>query len=159
MSKETEELRAQLVDLLLKGNAHMNFAEAVKNFPPAKINDKFPNSVYSAWGLVEHIRISQNDILDFITNPNYQDKSWPKDYWPDPKTVATASDWQLTIESFHKDQQALVDLIHDPTTNLFVKIPHGSGQNILKEIMVVADHNAYHIGEFAIVRQVMGTWK
>lgn len=156
---ETDELRAQLVDLLLRGNAHMSLAEAVKDFPLAKINDKLPNGEYSAWGLLEHIRIAQNDILDFSTHPEYQDKSWPKEYWPDPKTVATASDWRRTIELFHQDQQALVDLVHDPQTDLFVKIPHGSGQNILKEILVVADHNAYHVGEFAILRQVMGTWK
>ena len=130
-----------------------------KIFRRQEFNDKFPNSEYSAWGLLEHLRITQDDILEFITNLNYQDKSWPKDYWPDPKTVATLSDWQRTTELFHNDQQALVDLINDPRTNLFVKIPHGSGQNILKEIMVVADHNAYHIGEFAIIRQVMGTWQ
>jgi hypothetical protein len=159
MPTQTEELRAQLVDLLLKGNAHMRFAEAVKDFPLARINDKFPNGTYSAWGLLEHLRITQNDILDFVTNPNYQDKSWPKDYWPDPQTVATASDWRQTINSFHQDQKALVDLVQDPRTDLFVTIPHGTGQNLLKEIMVVADHNAYHIGEFAILRQVMGTWK
>ena len=159
MTRETEEICAQLVDLLLKGNAHMSFAEAVKDFPPAKINAKFPGGDYSAWGLLEHMRITQNDILDFMTNPKYQDKSWPRAYWPYPKTVAASPDWQLTIESFHKDRQALVDLINDQKNNLFVRIPHGTGQNILKEIMVVADHNAYHIGEFAIIRQVMGTWK
>jgi hypothetical protein len=159
MTEHTEEIRVQLVDLLLKGNAHMSFAEAVEDFPLAKINVKFPNGAYSAWGLLEHMRIAQNDILDFITNPKYQDKAWPSDYWPHPTTVATTSDWHRTIELFHKDQQALVALINNQKTNLFVRIPHGTGQNILKEIMVVADHNAYHIGEFAIIRQVMGTWK
>jgi hypothetical protein len=159
MSKGTEETRAQLVDLLLTGNAHMSFAQAVKDYPLAKINDKFPNGEYSAWGLLEHLRLTQNDILEFITNPHYQDKAWPKDYWPDPKTMAAPSDWHHTIEQFHQDQQALVSLIQDQTTDLFARIPHGTGQNILKEILVVADHNAYHIGEFAIMRQVMGTWE
>src|SRR6266568_5578772 len=134
---ETDELRAQLVDLLLRGNAHMSYADAVKDFPLAKINDKFPNGDYSAWGLLEHLRITQNDILDFIVNPHYQDMAWPQAYWPNPQTVATPSDWQHTIERFHRDQQALVDLVQDPQTDLFVKIPHGTGQNILKEIMVV----------------------
>ena len=155
----SDELRAQLVDLLLRGNAHMSLADAVEGFPPAKINDKFPQGEYSAWGLLEHIRITQNDILDFSTNPHYQDKAWPKAYWPDPATPATAADWRRTIALFHQDQQALVALINEPQTDLFVKIPHGTGQNILKEILVVADHNAYHVGEFAIMRQVMGTWK
>ena len=137
----------------------MSLADAVEGFPPAKFNDKFPQGEYSAWGLLEHIRITQNDILDFSTNPNYQDKAWPKAYWPDPATAATSADWRRTIALFHQDQQALVDLVNDPQTDLFVKIPHGTGQNILKEILVVADHNAYHVGEFAIMRQVMGTWK
>src|SRR5579859_803162 len=158
MSTETEEVRKQLVDLLLKGNAHMSYAQAVKDYPLARINEKFPNGEYSAWGLLEHLRLTQNDILEFITNPKYQDKEWPKDYWPDPKTAASESDWRETIKLFHQDQQALVDLIQDQQTDLYAKIPHGTGQNILKEIMVVADHNAYHIGEFGIMRQVMGTW-
>ena len=156
---ETDELRAQLVDLLLRGNAHMSLAEAVKDFPLSRLNDKFPHGEYSAWGLLEHIRIAQEDILDFSTNPGYQDKAWPKEYWPAPATVATPADWRRTIEQFHRDQQALVDLVNDLTTDLFVKLPHGTGQNLIKEILVVADHNAYHVGEFAIMRQVMGTWK
>mgnify|MGYP001549040231 CR=1 FL=1 len=156
---DTNELRAQLVDLLLRGNAHMSFAEAVKDFPLAKINDKFPHGEYSAWGLLEHLRITQNDILDFSTNPAYQDKAWPKAYWPDPNTMASAADWRQSIQLFHQDQQALVKLIEAPQTDLFVRLPHGTGQNILREILVVADHNAYHVGEFAILRQVMGTWK
>ena len=159
MTLASDELRAQLVDLLLRGNAHMSFSDAVEGFPLAKINDKFPHSEYSAWGLLEHMRLAQNDILDFSTNPQYQDKAWPEGYWPDPKMVASAADWRRTLELFYQDQQALVDLVNDPQTDLFVKFPHGSGQNILKEILVVADHNAYHIGEFAILRQVMGTWK
>ena len=156
---ETDELRAQLVDLLLRGNAHMRLAEAVENFPMAHINDRFPNGDYSAWGLLEHLRIAQDDILEFIVNPRYQDKAWPQAYWPDPHTAATAADWQLTLQRFHQDQQALIALVQDPRTDLFVKIPHGTGQNILKEVLVVADHNAYHVGEFAILRQVMGTWQ
>jgi len=158
MSTETEEVRKQLVDLLLKGNAHMSYTQAVKDYPLARINEKFPNGEYSAWGLLEHLRRAQNDILEFITNPKYQDKDWPQDYWPDPKTAASESDWRQTIELFHQDQQALVDLIQDQQTDLYAKIPHGTGQNVLKEILVVADHNAYHIGELGIMRQVMGTW-
>src|SRR6185295_13938871 len=104
---ETDELRAQLVDLLLRGNAHMSFADAVKDFPLANINDKFPNGSYSAWGLLEHLRITQNDILDFIINPNYQYRPWPQAYWPDPHTAATPADWPRTIQQFHQDQQAL----------------------------------------------------
>jgi hypothetical protein len=153
-----EQLREQLVDLLLRGNAHMSFDEAVKDFPAARMNDQFPNGEYSAWGLLEHLRLTQNDILEFITSANYQDKSWPKDYWPDPKTTASAADWRRTIEQFHQDRQALVDLARDPGRDLYAKIPHGTGQNLLKEILVVADHNAYHIGEFGIMRQVMGAW-
>jgi hypothetical protein len=155
---ETDELRAQLVDLLLHGNAHMSLTDAVEAFPMANINDKFPNGAYSAWGLLEHLRIAQYDILDFIVNPNYQYMAWPQAYWPDPDKAASAADWQQTLAQFYQDQQALVALVQNPQTDLFVKLPHGTGQNILKEILVVADHNAYHVGEFAILRQVMGTW-
>ena len=148
----------QLLNLLRKSNAHMDFDDAVKDYPMDQINTLFPNGEYSAWALLEHIRITQNDILVFITNPNYQDMEWPKDYWPRPGTRATPADWQHTMAAFHADLKQLEDIVQDPKTDLYARIPHGTGQNILREILLVADHNAYHIGEFAIMRQVMGTW-
>jgi hypothetical protein len=151
-------VREQLLHLLRGGDAHMTFEEAVEDFPMASINTFFPNGTYTPWHLLEHLRITQWDILDFIRNPNYQEIEWPKDYWPPQDQKATEEDWKQTISSFQADTQALQALVIDPQTDLYVAIPHGSGQTIFREILVVADHNAYHIGEFGIMRQVMGTW-
>ncbi len=151
-------LRNQLVKLLKEGMAHMTFEEMVVHFPMDKINKKFPNGTYSPWGLLEHLRITQWDILDFIRNSNYKEIEWPKDYWPPQDKKATEKDWRKTIESFEKDSKALQEIVQNPKTDLYGKIPQGEGQTILREILLVADHNAYHIGEFAIMRQVNDTW-
>jgi hypothetical protein len=151
-------VRQHLLDLLKGGNAHMSLAEAAKDFPESSINAKFPNGTYSSWGLLEHIRIAQGDILDFIKNPNYKEIQWPKDYWPSQNKKATMKDWKATIAQFNSDSKELEEIAKNPKTDLYSKIAHGTGQNILREILLVADHNAYHIGEFAIMRQVMGTW-
>ncbi len=124
-------LREQLLHLLCGGNAHLSFDEAVAEFPPEAINQRPPNVPYTPW---------------------------PDDYWPAPDAKADTAAWQQTIAAFHADLKAVEDLVHDPQTDLAATIPHGDGQTILREILLVADHNAYHIGEFAILRQVMGTW-
>ena len=154
----TDPLREQLAELLEHGNAHMSFEDAVAEYPMAPINTLFPNGSYSAWHLLEHLRLAQWDILDFIRNPHYRELAWPEDYWPSRDQQATPDDWQRTISDFLADRQALRAMIMDRQTDLWAPIPHGTGQTFAREIMVVADHNAYHIGEFAIMRQVMGTW-
>ncbi len=151
-------LREQLAELLEHSHAHMSFAEAVAEYPMERINDPFPNGGYGAWGLLEHLRLAQFDILDFIRNPHYRELAWPEEYWPAPDKQATPDDWQRTIEAFLADQQELLAIIRDERNDLWAPIPQGNGQTIAREIMVVADHNAYHIGEFAIMRQVMGAW-
>lgn len=151
-------LREELAALLEHGNAHMPFEEAVADYPMEQINTLFPNGSYSAWHLLEHLRLTQWDILDFIRNPDYQEREWPREYWPAPTQQATPAEWQRTIEAFRADQQALRDIILDERNDLWAPLPHGTGQTIAREILVVADHNAYHTGEFAIMRQVMGTW-
>jgi hypothetical protein len=153
-----DELKSRLVELLTNSQAHMGFNEAVKDFPLSQINTKFPHGQYSAWGLLEHIRITQADILEFMVATKYLEKDWPKDYWPDPKLKATPKSWQATIDQYQADLKYLVKLVKDPKTQLAAKVPNGTGQTILREILVVADHTAYHIGEFAILRQVMSTW-
>jgi DinB superfamily len=151
-------LRDELVFLLERGNAHMSFEEAVATYPMDHINTPFPNGSYTSWHLLEHLRLTQWDILDFIRNPDYEERAWPRDYWPPSDQQATPDDWQRTIHDFLADRQALRAIAEDPQTDLWAPIPQGTGQTIAREIMVVADHNAYHIGEFAIMRQVMGTW-
>jgi DinB superfamily len=153
-----ELVREQLLYLLQGGNAHMPFEEAVADYPMQSINIRFPNGTYTPWHLLEHLRLTQWDILDFMRNPHYQEGEWPQDYWPAQDQQATEADWRRTIDTFQADMQALQAIVMDPQTDLSATIPHGTGQTILREILVVADHNAYHIGEFAIMRQVMGTW-
>jgi DinB family protein len=151
-------VREQLRELLEGGNAHMTFDEAVANFPREHMNTKPPNVTYTPWHLLEHIRLAQWDILEFIRNPHYVSPSWPEGFWPVEGAQADEVAWEKTIASLRADLQSLLEMVADPTVNLYAPIPHGDGQNILREILVVSDHNAYHIGEFATLRQVMGTW-
>jgi hypothetical protein len=154
----TDVLRAQLVELLAGEGAHMSLEEAVAGFPESGMNVRPPNVSYSPWQLLEHIRIAQADILDYIRNRSYRELSWPEGYWPAPDATATAEGWFATVAAIAADQQALHDLVADPATDLFAVIPGTPGHTILREVRVVADHTAYHVGEFAVLRQVMGTW-
>lgn len=151
-------LREQLLALLRGGNAHLTFDDAVADFPTEAINQRPPHVPYTPWHLLEHIRIAQWDILDFMRNPNYQELKWPDEHWPKPDATADRAAWDATIAAFHADLQEVEAIVTNPQTDFAMQIPHGDGQTILREILLVADHNAYHIGEFAILRQVMGTW-
>jgi hypothetical protein len=151
-------MREQLLALLRGGNAHLGFDDAVANFPLEHINTKPPNVAYTPWHLLEHIRIAQWDILEFVRNPAHVSPSWPEGYWPAPGEQADEARWQQTINEFRADLKAIEDLVTDPNTDFFGPIPHAPGYTIFREILLVADHNAYHIGEFAILRQVMDTW-
>ncbi len=149
----------QLASLLKGGEAHMGFLEAVKDFPIESANDFPPNVEYTPWHLLEHIRRTQSDILEFMVDENYKDKKWPDDYWPKKDEKADEKSWQGTVDGFIKDVAELIKIAEDPETDFSKKVPWGEGQTILRELLLTADHNAYHIGEFAILRQVMGTWK
>lgn len=151
-------MRKQLVALLRGGNAHMGFDQAVADFPVEYINHRPPNVPYTPWQLIEHTRIAQWDILEFIRNPDHVSPSWPEGYWPPPEEEVDAVRWVETINAFRVDLEAVQDLAADPDTDLFAPIPHAPDYTIFREILLVADHNAYHIGEFAVLRQVMGTW-
>jgi hypothetical protein len=154
-----DELRKQLLVLLGGGEAHMSFEEAMAEFPEQYINSHPPNVSYSPWQLLEHIRLTQRDILLFIRNHNYQAPKWPDGYWPKQEDQADLKKWRETIEGYKKDLRDLVTLIADPGTELFSTIPYkGKQLSVLREILVACDHTAYHLGEFAILRQVMGTW-
>jgi len=152
-------LRQQLTNLLLQRQAHMIFEDAVADFPREHINSRPPKIAYSFWHLLEHIRICQYDILDYIRNPQYQSLNFPDDLWPAVATETDEAGWEATITQFYTDRQALVAIVQEPATDLTTPIPHGwDGHNILREILVVADHNAYHIGEFGVLRQVLALW-
>jgi hypothetical protein len=151
-------LREQLLDLLRGGQAHMTFDEALADFPITQINAVPPHVPYTPWHLLEHLRIAQWDILEFIRNPAHVSPAWPAGYWPLQEARADSQLWAHTIAAFQADLQTLQALVSNPATNLTAPLAHAPQYTILREILVVADHNAYHIGEFAILRQVMGTW-
>lgn len=156
--KSNSELRKQLVALLHTRQAAMVFEDAVANFPIAHINDKLPQQQYSFWHLVEHLRITQRDILDYIRGP-YQPRPWPEGYWPHPTATTDATGWDLSVNTFLDDRSALVEIVRDPATDLFAPIPWGEGgHNVLREVLIVGEHNAYHTGELAIMRGVLGLW-
>jgi hypothetical protein len=152
-------IRAHLANLLTQTQAHMGFEGAIDGFPMAEINTRPPNVPYSIWHLLEHLRIAQHDILDYCRNPHYQSMRWPEDYWPAPDAMTDAAGWQATIDGFLADRAALVDIALDEANDLTAQLAHGEpGHTLLREILLAADHNAYHVGELAILRGVMGWW-
>jgi uncharacterized damage-inducible protein DinB len=152
-------LREHLVKLLKGGDAHADFEHAIADFP-AELRGKTPKwAEHSPWELLEHLRMAQQDILDFSTNPGYKEKEWPKEYWPAQDAPPDPKAWDRSINAFCEDLKALSSLVQDETTDLFAKIPHGNGQTILREILVVADHNSYHLGQLVLLRRLLGAWK
>ena len=149
-------VRQQLLFLLSGGNAHNTFEQAVVDFPMEFVNAKPKNISYSPWHLLEHIRIAQSDILEFIRDPEYVSPKWPEGYWPAPDQIADTKKWEKTISEFKKDLRDIQELVKDKNTDLYSPIPHAPDYTIFREILLVADHNAYHIGEFGIVKQILG---
>jgi uncharacterized damage-inducible protein DinB len=154
------ELRTQLVRLLTVRQAHMDLEDAVVDFPEAEINTKPTNCIYTFWHLLEHMRITQRDILDYIESDDYQWLDWPDDYWPERSAETDLAGWHDTIEAFQADRQRLAEIISDPHVDLFAPLPNSGEEqhSILREINLVAAHNSYHTGEFGILRQVMDLW-
>lgn len=156
---QDQTVRDHLLSLLRGRNAHMNFDDVVADFPLDQINVKPPNVSYTPWHLVEHLRITQWDILEYVRNPQHVSPEWPVGYWPAPDAAADEAAWGRTIEQFRRDYRDIEALVTNPDTDLYAPIPHGyDGHTILREVLLVADHNAYHIGELGILRQVMGAW-
>ena len=145
-------LRDHLLELLDARSAHIDVESALDGFPLDRINDTVPGSPHTAWQLLEHIRIAQWDILDFSTNANYKEMAWPDDYWH--KAEATEDDWRRSVQQVLGDLQKMRDLISDPNSDLFTPLDHGQGQTLLREAMLVADHNAYHIGQIVLLRRI-----
>jgi hypothetical protein len=152
------ELRRQLVDGLRGDHAHQDWEEAAADFPEWAINARPPNVTYTPWHLLEHVRITQRDILDYIRDPAYVSPDWPVGYWPDTAATATQAQFDASLAAFVADRQALEAMILDPTTDLLAPIPHAPRHAIVREVRIVANHNSYHLGEFGILRQVMDSW-
>ncbi len=151
-------LRQHLLELLNGGNAHATFDAAVKNLPVGLRGKRPKGAEHSPWEVLEHLRIAQWDILDFSRNPNYQHLPWPEGYWPATPVPPSKNAWDKSVRAFRRDLKALSDLVADPDTDLYAKIPHGTGQTILREVLLVADHNAYHLGEMVLLRRLLGAW-
>lgn len=152
-------LRAQLVKLLNEAQAHADFKKVFNGVPPA-LRGEVPKGVpHSLWQLLEHLRLAQWDILDFSRNPKYKELKFPDDYWPKSAQPPSEAAWDKSIKEFEKDLGEMTKLIEDSKTDLYAKIPHGEGQTILREALVLADHNAYHVGQAVLVRRLLGNWK
>ena len=159
MSTHDEALRAQLAEFLNWKNAHVDFDTVVKGIAP-RMRGALPKGfAHSLWQLVEHMRTAQADIVDFCVNPQYEHTmKWPDDYWPKASPRNQAA-WSKAIAGFRRDLKAMQQLAMDRSVDLFAKIPHGSGQTYLREILLVADHNAHHLAQLIDVRRALGIWK
>jgi DinB superfamily len=151
-------VRQELLDLLSGGEAHMSFEQAIADFPLEQINIPLPGCAYTPWHLLEHLRFCQWDILEYARNPAYVAAKFPDDYWPPRNTTTDAAGWAKTLADFRRDLAAFCDLLRDPTVDLYAAFPHAPQHNLFRCILVLADHNAYHLGEFAIQRQVASNW-
>ena len=149
-------LREHLLHLLKGGGAHLTFDHAVKDFPVRARGQKAKGAAHTAWQLLEHMRIAQWDILEFSRNSKHVSPEFPSGYWPKSEAPPNDAAWDLSMKSFRKDLKAMQNLVEDPSTDLFARIPHGDGQTILREALLVADHNSYHLGQFVLVRQLLG---
>jgi uncharacterized damage-inducible protein DinB len=153
--QETTSLRKHLADLLRMKGAHLDLESAVSGFPAALRGVKPPGAPHSAWQLLEHMRIAQEDILDFCRNPKYKEKKFPGDYWPAAETPPSEEAWQESIQQFQRDLKEMQQLIADTKHDLLASIPHGAGQTLLREALLVADHNAYHLGQLVFLRKML----
>lgn len=152
------DLRQQLVYLLKGGGAHVHFMDALDDFPPGKYGT-FANALpHTGWQLLEHVRIAQWDIVDFSKNSKHVSPDFPGGYWP--KTPAPPNDeaWDESVAAFQRDMNEMVRLVQNPRTDLFAKLPHGQGQTILREALLLADHNSYHLGQLVDLRRALGAW-
>lgn len=157
--EQTDMLRELLTKVLGWQDAHVNFDDVVQGLPPRLQGVRPEGLPYSPWQLLEHMRLTQRDILDFCRDPGYKAPKWPDDYWPKGALPPTPDSWQESVAAFLADREALVVMIADPRLDLYTKIPHGDGQTYLRELLLVADHSAYHLGELVAVRRLLGVWR
>ena len=153
-----KQLREHVVELLNGKGAHAGFYDVVKDIPE-KLRGVRPDGLpHSAWMLLEHLRLTQWDILEFTRNPKYKVPKWPDDYWPKTEAPPSTAAWTKSIQRFRKDLKAMQDLVANPKTDLYARIPWGDGQTTLREAFLVADHNAHHLGQLIDVRRLLGAW-
>jgi hypothetical protein len=153
-------LREQLAALLKGGQAHATLSDAVAQFPADRISERPAGLPYSAWQLVEHIRITLRDLLEFVTNSEYIELDWPSAYWPKDAAPREGESWGATVKAIQADMKSFETLVHSPDSNLYATIPWGkNGETLLREVLLAADHTGYHVGELILLRRMLGIWK
>lgn len=157
-SSSSNGIRAQLAKALDWGQAHADFDRAVEGLAPGLRGRRPGGSLHSPWEILEHLRIAQHDILDFAVNPGYEEMAWPGDYWPGTPEPPSEAAWDASIAAFRRDRSAVKRLAMNSRLDLSARIPHGSGQTYVREILLVLDHNAYHVAELIAVRRLLGAW-
>jgi hypothetical protein len=158
-AETNKEIRGQLVAALESGSAHMALAEATKAFPTSAINSRLPRVPYTFWHLVEHLRLAQKDMLDYMVSTSYEEPPFPQGYWPEKGARAATTQWRRSLAQFHEDLDAMIEVVRDPARDLFATVPNSAGKHtFFRCCLVIAGHNSYHIGELAIGRQVGGLW-
>ncbi len=151
-------IREHLLELLGGGHAHLDFDRAVADLPEGLRIARPPRQPHTPWRLVEHLRIAQWDILRFSIDPAHVSPAFPDGYWPGGEAPPDPGAWDRSVAAFRADLRAMMDLVADPATDLLAPIPHGQGQTVLREALLVADHNAYHLGQLVTVRRLLGAW-
>jgi hypothetical protein len=152
---QEQSLREHVLYLLDGGGAHVDFERVVADFPVAKANQKIDHLPYTAWAVLEHMRIAQWDILEFSRNAAHVSPKWPEGYWPAAEVASDAASWERSVEQIRADLKEMKALVADARTDLFATIPHGEGQTILREALLVADHNAYHLGVLVTMKRLL----
>ena len=155
----TDPLREHLLELLGDGGAHVHFDKAVADLPVALRGKKIAHVPHTAWRLVEHMRITQQDILAFTKDARHKSPDWPDGYWPEGDEPPTARAWSECIAAFDADRKAMLSIVRDREKDLLAPLPHGDGQTIAREAMLLADHTAYHVGQLIVLRRALGAWK
>ena len=155
--QQDESLRKHVLYLLRGGGAHLSFDDFVNSFPADLCNRQIEGLPYTSWQILEHMRLAQWDILEFSRDPDHVSPEFPKGYWPKPDELGNSTLWQQTIDQFRNDLQQMEALVEDPSTDLHAKIPHGEGQTILREALLIADHNAYHLGVLSVMGRIAKT--
>ena len=148
-------LRDHLLQLLRGGGAHITFDELIADFPSDSINQKVGGVPYTPWQVLEHMRIAQWDILEFSRDAAHVSPEFPKGYWPTAEATADSAAWNHTAQAFRSDLRELEHLVQNPAIDLYAQIPHGDGQTLLREVLLVADHNAYHLGTLAVLKRLL----
>ncbi len=155
---QDQSVREHLVNLLKGGGAHVHFMDALDGFPEAKRGAFVEGLKHTGWQLMEHVRIAQWDIVEFSRNPKHKSPGFPEGYWPKTPVPPDDAAWEKSVQAFQHDLQEMIKLVKNPKTDLCAPLPHGDGQTVLREALVLADHNSYHLGQLIDLRRALGAW-